>query len=229
MISEDLEEIYRRMLEHFGPQHWWPGETPFEVMVGAVLTQNTNWQNVKKAIANLKGAGLLSLSAMASLSVEELAEYIRPAGYYKIKAGRLHNLFTMIAEHWDNDLDYLLQQPALVLREQLLAVKGIGPETADSMVLYAAGQPMFVVDTYTHRILIRHEIISEDYDYCQIQEMFMDNLNEDAALFNEYHALLVQVGKQFCKKSKPQCGGCPLAGVGGVKELFSVEQREYEV
>jgi endonuclease-3 related protein len=220
MVSDELEEIYRRLLAHFGPQHWWPGETPFEVMVGAILTQNTNWQNVEKALANLKGAGVLSLPAMAALSVEELAEYIRPAGYYNIKAGRLQNLFAMIAEHWDNDLDYLLQQPASVLREQLLSVKGIGLETADSMVLYAAGQPIFVVDTYTHRILLRHEVISEDYDYFQIQEIFMDNLNEDAGLFNEYHALLVQVGKQFCKKSKPKCGGCPLVGVGGVEEYI---------
>ena len=217
-MSDELEDIYRRMSEHFGPQHWWPGETPFEVMVGAILTQNTNWQNVEKAIAALKRAGVLSLPAMASLGAGELAEYIRPAGYYNIKAGRLQNLFTMIAEHWDNDLDYLLQQPAPVLREQLLSVKGIGPETADSMVLYAAGQPIFVVDAYTHRILARHEVIPDDYDYFQIQEIFMDNLNEDAALFNEYHALLVQVGKQFCKKSRPQCGGCPLAGVGGVEE-----------
>ncbi|MDU9050553.1 MAG: endonuclease III domain-containing protein [Candidatus Electrothrix sp. Rat3] len=218
MVSDELEEIYRRLLAHFGPQHWWPSETPFEVMVGAILTQNTNWQNVEKAIANLKRAGVLSLPAMASLSVEELAEYIRPAGYYNIKAGRLRNLFTMIAEQWDNDLEYLLQQPTSVLREHLLSVKGIGPETADSMVLYAAGQPIFVVDAYTHRILLRHEIISEDYDYFQIQEMFMDSLEENTALFNEYHALLVQVGKHFCKKSKPQCGGCPLAGVGGVEE-----------
>ena len=223
MISDELEEIYRRLLTHFGPQHWWPGETPFEVMVGAILTQNTNWQNVEKAIANLKGAGVLSLPALASLSREELAEYIRPAGSYNIKAGRLQNLFAMIAEEWDNDLDYLLQQSAPVLREQLLSVKGIGPETADSMVLYAAGQPIFVVDTYTHRILLRHELISEDYDYFQIQEMFMDNLDEDAALFNEYHALLVQVGKQFCKKSKPQCGECPLAGVEGVAEYVPAE------
>lgn len=215
MVQDELVEIYRRMLEHFGPQHWWPGETPFEVMVGAILTQNTNWQNVEKAIANLRGRELLSLPAMAALSTEELAEYIRPAGYYNIKAKRLQNLFAMIAGHWENDLDYLLQQPAPVLREQLLSVKGIGPETADSMVLYAAGHPMFVVDTYTHRILLRHEIISEDADYFQIQELFMDNLEEDTALFNEYHALLVQVGKRFCKKSKPQCEECPLAGVGG--------------
>ena len=221
MLAADLKEIYHRMLDHFGPQHWWPGETPFEVMVGAILTQNTNWQNVEKAIANLKKAGLLSLSALAALPVEELAEYIRPAGYYNIKAGRLHNLFAMIAQQWDNDLDFLLQQPAAVLREQLLSVKGIGPETADSMVLYAAEQPVFVVDTYTHRILSRHEIIPEEADYFQIQEVFMDNLAEDTALFNEYHALLVQVGKHFCKKSKPQCGGCPLAGVGGLREYVA--------
>lgn len=217
MLHDELEEIYHRLLKHFGPQHWWPGDTPFEIMVGAILTQNTNWQNVEKALANLKEAGVLSLPALADLPVERLAEYIRPAGYYNIKAGRLHNLCAMIAEHWDNDLDYLLQQPAAVLREQLLSVKGIGPETADSMVLYAAEQPIFVVDTYTHRILSRHELIPEDTDYFQLQEVFTDNLEEDVSLFNEYHALLVQVGKNFCKKSKPKCRSCPLAGIGGVE------------
>lgn len=216
MLHDALEEIYHRLLKHFGPQHWWPGDTPFEIMVGAILTQNTNWQNVEKALANLKEAKVLSLPALADLPVERLAEYIRPAGYYNIKAGRLQNLFAMIAEHWDNDLDYLLQQPATVLREQLLSVKGIGPETADSMVLYAAEQPIFVVDTYTHRILSRHELIAEDTDYFQLQEIFTDNLEEDVSLFNEYHALLVQVGKNFCKKSKPKCEKCPLAGIGGV-------------
>lgn len=220
MLADDLEEIYHRLLKHFGPQHWWPGDTPFEIMVGAILTQNTNWQNVEKALANLKKAGVLSLPSLADLPVERLAEYIRPAGYYKIKAGRLQNLFAMIAEHWDNDLEYLLQQPAAVLREQLLSVKGIGPETADSMVLYAAEQPVFVVDTYTHRILFRHELIAEDADYFELQEVFTDNLQEDVSLFNEYHALLVQVGKNFCKKSKPKCGSCPLAGIGGVKEYI---------
>ncbi len=218
MLSDDLQEIYHRMLGHFGPQHWWPGDTPFEIMVGAILTQNTNWQNVEKAITNLKAADLLSLPALSSLSAAELAEHIRPAGYYNIKAGRLQNLFAMIAEQWDNDLEYLLQQPASVLREQLLSVKGIGPETADCMVLYAAKQPIFVVDTYTHRILSRHGLIPEDADYFQIQEVFMDSLEEDTALFNEYHALLVKLGKDFCKKSKPKCGDCPLAGIGGVEE-----------
>jgi len=214
--SEILEDIYLRLLAHFGSQDWWPAETPFEVMVGAILTQNTNWQNVEKAIARLRENNLLSLPAMAALPVEELAEYIRPAGYYNIKAGRLKNLFTMIEEQWDGDLDYLLSQPAQTLREQLLAVKGIGPETADSMVLYAAEQPVFVVDAYTHRILFRHEIISEEYGYFEIQELFTDNLEEDCRLFNEYHALLVQAGKHFCKKSKPKCGQCPLAGAGGI-------------
>ncbi|MCI5221709.1 MAG: endonuclease III domain-containing protein [Candidatus Electrothrix sp. AR4] len=217
--SESLQEIYRLMLEYFGPQDWWPGDTPFEVMVGALLTQNTNWKNVEKAMNNLKAAGVLSLPTMSALSQEELAEYIRPAGYYNIKAGRLRSLFAMIEQQWKNDLDSLLRQPAAVLREQLLSVKGIGPETADSMVLYAAGQPLFVVDAYTHRILSRHEILPEEYDYFQIQELFMDNLAEDAALFNEYHALLVQVGKHFCKKTKPKCVGCPLSGVGGVTEF----------
>ncbi len=207
------------MSEHFGPQHWWPGDTPFEIMVGAVLTQNTNWKNVEKAITNLKTAGVLSFAAMSPLPKEELAEYIRPAGYYNIKAGRLHNLFTMIERQWDGDLDFLLAQPAAELREQLLSVKGIGPETADSIVLYAAGQPLFVVDAYTHRILLRHEMISEEYDYFQIQELLMDSIEEDAVLFNEYHALLVQVGKNFCKKSKPKCATCPLSGVGGITEF----------
>jgi endonuclease-3 related protein len=213
------------MLEHFGPQNWWPGDTPFEIMVGAILTQNTNWQNVEKAIARLKAAGVLSLAAMSALPKEELAEYIRPAGYYNIKAGRLQNLFAMIEREWDNDLAYLLRQPAAVLREQLLSVNGVGPETADSMVLYAAEQPAFVVDAYTHRILSRHEIIPEEYDYFEIQELFMDNLDENVGLFNEYHALLVQVGKHFCKKSKPKCGACPLSGVGGITEYGSPALR----
>lgn len=207
-----LQDIYERLLRHFGPQHWWPGETPFEVMIGAVLTQNTNWQNVEKAIANLKAAGLLSPEALSALPAEELAGHIRPAGYYNLKAGRLKNLLALIAAH-EGGLDALLNQPAGILRAQLLAVKGIGPETADSMVLYAAGRPLFVVDAYTHRILARHGLIPEESDYFQMQALFMDHLAEDAALFNEYHALLVRAGKEFCRKSKPKCDGCPLAGL----------------
>jgi len=216
--SDQLQEIYNRLFDHFGSQDWWPADTPFEIMVGAILTQNTNWQNVEKAIANLKAADLLSFAAMSTLPVEELADYIRPAGYYNIKAVRLQNFFSMIEQQWDGDLEYFLDQPAAVLREQLISVKGIGPETADSMVLYAAEKPIFVVDTYTHRILSRHEIIPEEYSYFEIQELIMDNLEEDTSFFNEYHALLVQAGKHFCKKSKPQCDQCPLSGVGGITD-----------
>lgn len=209
--TEALHDIYQRLLAHFGPQCWWPGDSPFEIMVGAVLTQNTSWSNVEKSIANLKAAGLLAPAALAALSTEELAELIRPAGYHNLKAARLKNLLALIAEQ--GGVEALLAQPTDTLRQLLLGVKGIGPETADSIVLYAAGQPIFVVDTYTHRILFRHGLISEDCDYFQMQDVFMTHLEEDVALFNEYHALIVRLGKEFCKKFQPRCEGCPLAGL----------------
>jgi endonuclease-3 related protein len=208
--SEKLLQIYNLLFDYFGEQHWWPGDTPFEIMVGAILTQNTNWQNVEKAICNLKSARLLSLESMSQLQPEELAEYIRPAGYYRIKAARLHNLFSLLNDEWSGDLEYFLNQPAATLREQLLSVKGIGPETADAITLYAAEQPVFVVDNYTHRILSRHEVIPQDCGYYEIQEILIDNLEENSHLFNEYHALLVKVGKEFCKKTNPGCNDCPL-------------------
>nr|WP_320011686.1 endonuclease III domain-containing protein [uncultured Desulfobulbus sp.] len=211
--AKTLELLYLRMFDHFGPQHWWPGESPFEVMVGAILTQNTNWKNVERAIDNLKGVGLLSFSAMAELPTGLLAEYIRPAGYYNIKAARLQNLLLFIREGFGDDLEGFLAQPLAELREQLLSVKGIGPETADSIVLYASEQPSFVVDTYTHRILSRHGLIDEECDYSCLQELFMDNLACEAALYNEYHALLVRVGNMYCKKKNPDCDGCPLQGI----------------
>jgi endonuclease III related protein len=210
-MSNQLLDIYHTLLDRFGPQHWWPGDTPLEVMVGAVLTQNTNWANVSRAIANLKSAGLLSVEALAGVPLEVLAQQILPAGYYNLKAGRLKNLLALVAEYPDG-LDGLFQEDTPSLRERLLGVRGIGPETADSILLYAAGRPVFVVDAYTHRILTRHALIDEDSDYHAIQECFLDSLPEDASLFNEYHALLVRVGKEFCKKSKPFCPTCPLAG-----------------
>jgi endonuclease-3 related protein len=211
--AERLQAIYTRMYDQLGPQYWWPGETPFEVMVGAILTQNTNWKNVERAIENLQGVGLLSLEALSALPTGLLAEYIRPAGYYNIKAGRLHNLLTFINEVHGGDLQALLEQPLTTLREQLLSVKGVGPETADSILLYAANLPIFVVDTYTHRILSRHQLIDEDFGYVEIQELFMDNLACDTQLYNEYHALLVRVGNVYCKKKNPDCVACPLQGL----------------
>ncbi|MDF1578499.1 MAG: endonuclease III domain-containing protein [Desulfurivibrionaceae bacterium] len=211
-MAEQILEIYHLLHRHFGPQKWWPGETRLEITVGAVLTQNTNWRNVEKAIANLKGAGLLSLAALAEAPVEILADHIRPSGYYNLKSGRLKNLIAAIGSS-DDDLENFLAGDLETLRHDLLAVKGIGPETADSIILYAAEKPIFVVDAYTHRILSRHELIWAESDYHEIQELFMTSLPEDVALYNEFHALLVRLGKEFCLKGRPKCENCPLQGV----------------
>jgi len=211
MAENRILGIYNCLYDSFGPQGWWPGETPFEIMVGAVLTQNTGWVNVERAIANLKDYDLLSFEVLDSLPLQALAEQIRPCGYYNLKAGRLKNLLSLISSQFQGDLDYFLGRELSVLRQDLLAVKGIGPETADSIILYAANQPIFVVDAYTYRILSRHGLVAEDgAEYAQIQELFMDNLPVDTAMFNEYHALLVRIGKEFCKKSAPKCAECPL-------------------
>lgn len=208
-MGNKLLTIYSSLYDHFGPQHWWPGDSPLEILVGAVLTQNTNWTNVSRAIDTLKQDNLLSFDALSEVPVEVLAEKIRSSGYYNLKAARLKNLLSFIKEK-SGSLDSFLDTDTGNLREQLLAVKGIGPETADSIILYAAKKPTFVVDAYTHRILFRHNIISEEADYHEIQELFVDNLPEDISLFNEYHALLVRLGKEFCKKTNPLCESCPL-------------------
>lgn len=203
-------KIYEILLEHFGPQGWWPGDTPFEIMVGAVLTQNTNWTNVSRAIDNLKKENVLSFEKMHALPVQILAEKIQPAGYFNLKAARLKNLLNFIAREYKGSLEDLFAQDMQTLREQILTVKGIGPETADSILLYAGGKPVFVVDAYTHRIFVRHNIIAEEEGYYEIQEYFTLSLPEDVELFNQYHALIVRLGKEFCKKSKPLCSRCPL-------------------
>jgi endonuclease-3 related protein len=206
-----LHHIYTALFDHFGPQQWWPGETPLEVLVGAVLTQNTNWANVSRAIGNLKEENLLSFAALDSLSDAVLAEKIRPSGYFNLKARRLKNLLALISrEEPAGDLDLFFAQETATLREKLLSAKGIGPETADSILLYAAGKPVFVVDAYTYRMLTRHGLIGEETDYAEMQELFMAALPADAALFNEYHALIVRLGKEYCKKSRPRCQQCPL-------------------
>ena len=211
--GERLQVIFDLLLDRFGPQGWWPGDTPLEIAVGAVLTQNTSWRNVERAIANLTDAGLLSLPRLLDLPVGLLAEYIRPAGYHNLKAARLRNLLNLVADQYGGSLEALFDQSAESLREELLGVKGIGPETADAISLYAAGKPVFVADAYTHRILSRHGIIDEDCDYACMRALFMDNLPEDAAMFGEYHALIVRVGKEFCGKTKMRCEGCPLREV----------------
>jgi endonuclease-3 related protein len=209
-MSVPLQEIYRRLLAAFGPQHWWPAEFPFEVVVGAVLVQNTSWQNVERAIRNLREAGLLEPHALAALPEDTLQDLVRPAGYYRVKAKRLGSLLRFLIERYGGSLEAMFRTPADTLRNQLLAVHGIGKETADSILLYAGGLSVFVVDTYTHRVLARHGWIGFDADYDQIQEYFQGGLPEDAALFNEFHALLVRLGKDYCRKAQPRCANCPL-------------------
>ncbi|MCJ7686155.1 MAG: endonuclease III domain-containing protein [Desulfobacteraceae bacterium] len=209
LLGQRLMEMFDLLLAHFGPQNWWPAKTELEVMIGAILTQNTNWTNVEKAISNLKNKDLVSLDSLVSLSVEDLAKVIQPAGYYNIKAKRLKNLINFIFDQYDGDLAGLLQEETDRLREGLLSVNGVGPETADSIILYAAKRPLFVVDAYTHRILNRHAMVGEDVTYYDLQGLFMDHLLEDAPLFNEFHALIVLAGKNYCRKN-PRCEDCPL-------------------
>lgn len=206
------QEVYRLLYEHFGPQGWWPAETPFETMVGAILTQNTSWSNVAKAIIALKDAGLMTYESLSQCSVDEIAQYIRPSGYYNLKARRLGNLLDMIGNHYDGQLDRFLGDDAQAAREMLLGVKGIGPETADSILLYACGHPIFVVDMYTHRVFSRHNMVDEETDYQTMQTVFMNQLPCDAELFNEFHALVVRVAVTYCKKTNPLCDQCPLRG-----------------
>jgi len=209
MIRQILIEIYRLLFDRFGPQHWWPGDTQFEIITGAILTQNTNWANVEKAIANLKSADCLTPEKLYRLDTSRVALLIRPAGYFNIKAKRLKNFVQWLFDNYQGKLSNLEGLDTDRLRAELLAIKGIGYETADSILLYALDRPIFVVDAYTARVAVRHGLIEPDADYEQLRELFQLNLPEDVQLFNEYHALLVKVGKLFCKP-KAQCAGCPL-------------------
>ena len=208
------QEAYYKLLEHFGEsESWWPAESSFEVVVGAILVQNTNWKNVEKALNNLRKVDLLSYSALRNLEQEELAEHIRPAGFYNVKATRLMNFFDMLEESYEGDVNALLEDETWSARENLMGVKGIGAETADAILLYAGAHPLFVVDSYTHRIFSRHNLLDEETDYQSIQETFMGNLETDVTLFRAYHGLILKVAKKYCKKNNPLCSSCPLCGL----------------
>ncbi len=212
-ISDTFTEIFWKLYDRFGPQQWWPGQTPFEIAVGAILTQNTSWQNVEKAISNLKQHGLLQSRAILELHPSALAELIRPAGYYNIKAKRLRCFVEFIEKNFGGQMDLMAETGVSELRKMLLDIHGIGPETADSILLYALEKPVFVVDAYTVRVLSNHQIIDPySVDYHYIQEIIMESLPDDVCLFNEYHALFVRLGKEFCKKRRPRCAACPLEG-----------------
>ena len=209
-VRDVLMGMYRAMYEHFGPQNWWPGDGELEIMIGAVLTQNTNWSNVERAIENLRSAGLIDIHKLNEIDNGRLAELIRPAGYFNVKAKRLKNLMRFLCDNYDGQLDKFFSLSVGQMREELLSVSGIGKETADDIILYAANKPTFVVDAYTWRIAHRHLLVEYEADYEAIKELFEDNLDNDVKLFNEYHALLVATGKHYCKKSKPLCEKCPL-------------------
>ncbi len=210
MSKKNLLDIYNALFSHYGPQHWWPGETPFEVMVGAVLTQNTNWGNVERAIANLKETDSLSPEAINHMSEAELAELIRPSGYYNIKAKRLKTFVRYFIERYEGSVERMKREDCVKLRREVLSVNGVGPETADSILLYALDCPTFVVDAYTKRIFSRHGFFPETADYHEVQQFFMDHLPKDAQLYNEYHALIVRLAKDRCIKKAGKCELCVL-------------------
>lgn len=207
-----LLEIYRRLYRSFGPQHWWPGETPFEISIGAILTQNTNWGNVEKAIENLKIGKALNAESIHNMKKERLTSFIRPAGYFNVKAKRLKAFISFLINEYNGNLTRMKQEDTQTLRLRLLKIHGIGPETADSILLYALEKPVFVIDAYTKRILSRHGLMKYDKSYEEFQEIFHSSLKKDMKFFNEYHALFVRLGKTYCRK-KPICKGCPIEGV----------------
>lgn len=209
-VQKKLMAMYHALHRAYGPQQWWPGDTPLEVMVGAVLTQNTAWTNVEKAIANLKREKLLTPAKLHRVQHRRLASLIRPSGYYNIKAGRLRNLLDFIRERHSGSIKKMFSVEPSVLRRDLLGINGIGPETADSILLYAGEKPFFVVDAYTRRIFSRHGLIDADADYDQTRKLFTDHLRPDVHLYNEYHALIVRVGKEHCRKREPRCAECSL-------------------
>jgi len=207
--ARQLRAFFDAMYAACGPQHWWPAQTPTEVIIGAILTQNTAWRNVERAIDNLRRAKMLDWRRLRDVPIEQLAELIRPAGTYQVKARRLKSFIAWFWDRYDGDLERMFATPLPALREELLSVSGIGRETADAILLYAGNLPTFVVDAYTARILHRHGLIDESADYDEIKDTFESNLAADVPYFNEYHALLVQVGKQHCRP-RPRCEGCPL-------------------
>jgi endonuclease-3 related protein len=208
-LNHRLTEIYRLLLASYGPQHWWPADTPFEVIVGAILTQSAAWGNVEKAISNLKQARVMTSMSLRKLPLSKLAKLIYPSGYYNAKALKLKSFVERLEEAHEDSLEKLFSLDILRLRSELLNIHGIGPETADSIILYAALKPIFVVDAYTRRIISRLELSPPRDDYASFQQLFMGNLPADEKLFNEYHALFVRHGKEVCKKS-PICEKCCL-------------------
>lgn len=206
----NLINLFNKLYCFYGEQRWWPADSPFEVAIGAILTQNTNWSNVQKAIKNLKNEMLLDPKRLKNISLEELAEVIKPSGYYRVKAKRVKAFIDFLFRHHNGDITIVKKQETNEIRTQLLSINGIGQETADSILLYALEKPVFVIDAYTKRVLSRHKILNPSASYKEFQDLFHNELQQDTKLFNEYHALLIRVGKDYCK-TKALCNGCPLS------------------
>ena len=216
----DLQPYYDALFAHLGPQNWWPAKTPFEVIVGAILTQNTSWTNVERAITNLRREHLLTPRALERVPSARLASLIRSSGYFRQKAKKLKAFVRFLRAEHSGSLARMFQMPTAELREKLLAVHGIGPETADSILLYAAKKHVFVVDAYTKRIFSRHGFVSEDVPYEELRSLIESALPREVSRYNEFHALLVMVGKNWCRPRDPRCAECPLRSfLGGPKTL----------
>jgi len=205
-----LPQFYQTLSAALGPMHWWPARTPFEVIIGAILTQNTAWVNVERALANLRRRRMLTPRALEPVSLGTLGRLVRPSGYFRQKAKKLKAFVRFLRENFGGSLARMFWTPTAELRERLLAVHGIGPETADSILLYAGNHPVFVVDAYTKRILLRHGLVRGNADYEEVRQLFESKLPRDPRLFNEFHALLVSVGKNWCRPQEPRCSECPL-------------------
>jgi len=205
-----LQDYYHSLFDAHGPQHWWPGRSRFEVIVGAILVQNTAWTNVESAIRNLRRAGLLAPAKMRAAAPDSLAQLIRPSGYFRQKAKKLKAFVAFLSDEYSGSLAKMFLTPTDELREQLLAIHGIGPETADSILLYAGSRPVFVVDAYARRIMERHGLASRDHSYEQLRALFEASLPREPQVFNEFHALIVHAGKNFCRKSVADCSDCAL-------------------
>lgn len=226
VLSGLLQDVYQRLYQAHGPQHWWPGDGPFEVIVGAILTQSAAWTNVEKALAVMKAAGCWSFTAIHDIPEADLAKIVRPSGYFNAKARKLKAFAAHLAENYGGELDSFLAKETSALREELLSIHGIGDETADDIVVYAAGKPSFVIDSYTRRIIDRMGLApgGKNPKYGDYQELFHDNLPADTALFNEYHALLDRHAKDPCAKREPRCGSCCLADICATGTKIVTEQ-----
>ena len=206
-ITEKLFSLYNQLLAQHGHRKWWPADTPFEVALGAILTQATSWRNVEKAMENLKSADAFTPEEIASISQATLERLIRPSRYFRMKAQKVRAFVEYIAER---PMHVMFKQNVSELREELLSIYGVGPETADTIILYAAGKPSFVVDSYTYRLFSRLGWVAGNYNYEKLRALFMDNLPHDVDLFNEYHALIVGHGARVCHKKTPNCEECRL-------------------